>query len=60
MGGGRLGSLTQHLNVQVDLQEGINRLSGCQLEKFACKFCGDDIQQKDLLEYEGDKCTVQP
>ena len=43
----------------MDLQEGINRLSGCQLEKLACKFCGDNIQQKDL-EHEGDKCTVRP
>ena len=57
---GDLGSLTQHLNVQVDMQEGINRLSGCQLEKLACKFCGDDIPRRDLLEHEGDKCIVRP
>ena len=54
---GVLGSLPQHLNLQVDPG---NRFSGCQLAKLACKFCGDDIQRRDLQEHEGDKCMVRP
>ena len=56
---GELGSLTHHLNLQAD--PGIDkRISGCQVVELTCKFCGDNIQRKELLEHEKDKCMLRP
>ena len=55
---GELGNLTQHLNLNFQLQS--DRLIGCQLVSIKCTFCSEDIQRKNIKEHEEDLCPERP